>query len=566
MTDVRSRLSGFFRELRRRRVIRVAIGYAGVAFVVAQAAELILPALNYGDDAVNWTIRLLVVFFPAVIVLAWIYDLTPAGVRRTASLEAEEAARQATMAGTLPIVRRDRLQNAVAVLPFANLSGDASLDYFGDGLTEELTTNLSRVPGLRVASRTSCFAMKRLALDVSDVASRLGVRFIVEGSVRVDGDRVHLSVRLVDAEDGFARWSETWERPLAQIFAIQQQVAHAIADHVNPDGRLAHADPRVTTRNVDALQAFMQGRFHLNRRTERDLLRAADFFTQATRIDPDYASAHAGIADAYAILLDYGSLAPAQALERSRTAAERALELDTAAGEAWTSLALVRQFEWRWDEAERAFRRSIELQPDYSVAHQRYALHLAWMGRPDDALVEARAAERLDPLSPLTKGTVGWVWYYARRFDLAIEQLESTLEMEPGFATARIALARARLQAGDIERSIADHRRAVTDSADAPSAIALLSLAQAGAGRIDEARATAERLAHLATMRYVSPYYLAIPEIGFGNADRALDYLEAGLASRAAQMIYLRAEPIVDPLRPNLRFHHILEQLAFPSL
>ena len=563
MTDFRSRLTRFLRELRRRRVIRVAVGYAGVAFVVAQAAELMLPALNYGDAAVNWTIRVLVFFFPFVVVLAWIYDLTPAGVRRTASLDAEDAARRLAAA---PIVKRDRLSNAIATLRFANLSGDPSLDYFSDGLTEELTASLSRVPGLRVASRTSCFALQALGLDVSEVGDRLGVRYVVEGGVRVGGQRVHLSVRLVDSEDGYTRWSETYERPLDEIFAIQQQIARAIADHVAPAARLRPADARVTTRNLGALQAYMQGRFHLNRRTERDLLRAADFFTEAARIDPDYSAAHAGIADAYAILLDYGSMAPAEALERSRAAAERALEIDSEAGEVWTSLALVRQFEWRWADADQAFLRAIELRPDYSVAHQRFALHLSWMGRHDAAFEEALTAERLDPLAPVMKATVGWASYYARRFDDAIAQLEQTLAMEPNFATARIALARALLLKGTIPRSLAEHRRAVVDSADAPSAIALHSLALAQAGQKAEARATAEQLQAMTKQRYVSPYYLAIPEIGLGEFDRALDYLEAGLEARAAQMIYLRAEPIVDPLRELPRFRAILDRLAFPSV
>jgi TolB-like protein/cytochrome c-type biogenesis protein CcmH/NrfG len=460
-------------------------------------------------------------------------------------------------------VKRDRLSNAIATLPFSNLSGDPSLDYFSDGVTEELTAILSRVPGLRVASRTSSFAMQSLALDVTAVGDRLGVRYVVEGGVRVGAQRVHLSVRLVDVEDGYARWSETYERPLDEIFAIQQQVARAIADHVAPQARVQSAASRVTTRNLHALQAHMQGRFHLNRRTERDLLRAADFFTEATRIDPDYASAHAGIADAYAILLDYGSMAPAEALERSRTAAERALEIDAEAGEVWTSLALVRQFEWRWDDAEEAFRRSITLRPEYSVAHQRFALHLSWLGRHVEALVEARSAERLDPLAPVMKATVGWVHYYARDFAAAIEQLEATLEMEPGFATARIALARALLLTGDHERSLAEHQRAVTDSADAASGIALLSLAQAQCGRTDEARSTADRLVRLASQRYVSPYYLAIPEIGLGNYGRALDHLEAGLAERAAQMVYLNVEPVVERLRLEERFVRIVGEMGF---
>jgi TolB-like protein/lipoprotein NlpI len=569
----KSARTSFLAELKRRHVIRVALAYAGVGFIVAQLADVVLPALGLAW-AVTLVVVLLLLGFPIAVVLAWAFDITPQGLQRTpdapATLphppapEPPDGARAETFVS--PSRHRELPDGSIGALPFVNLSGDTAHEYFGDGLTDELIATLSRVPGLRVAARTSCFALKKAALDAREAGERLGVRHIVEGSVRISGKVVRLSVQLVDVQTGYAVWSEVYDRQLDDIIAIQREIARAIVERVaiaDPAGARSRIE-RTTTRNVEALQLYLQGRYCCNRRTEGDLRRAVGFFERAVRLDPDYALAYAGLADTYAILLDYGFLSSGEALEQARVAAERALQLDPAAGENYTSLALVRQFEWRWQEAEDAFRTSIRLAPDYPVSHQRFALHLAWLGRTDEGLEEARCAEALDPLSFAASATVGWVLYYARRFDEAVTQLTSTLEKDAQFATARIALSRSLLERGESDRGIAEMERALADSGRAASVLALLAHAYGEADRRGDARRAAQELQDRAQNGYVSSYYLALPQLGLGERARALDLLESALHERVAQLVYLRAEPIMDPLRQERRFQSILQTLAFP--
>ncbi|MCI0432436.1 MAG: tetratricopeptide repeat protein, partial [Gemmatimonadetes bacterium] len=479
MRNRRERLSLFLRELQRRHVYRVSIAYGVAAFVMGQIAELVLPAFGL-EALLDVVIVLLLIGLPVTAVLAWAFDITPQGVQRTAPLEpargaaavdaGDESRGTGATATRNAAPRVEPPAGSIAALPFSNRSDNPAWDYFSDGLTEELIGMLSRVPGLHVAARSSSFALKNTALDALQAGRRLGVRHIVEGGVRIAGQRVRMTVQVVDTRTGFATWSEQFDRELTDIFAIQREIAHAIVERVASDAGAARASlERRTTDQFEALKLYLQGRYCCNRRTEVDLQRAIDFFDRALEVDPDYALAHAGLADTYSILLDYGFISTTDALQHARASAEQALRLDPSAAETYTSLALVRQFEWRWTEAEEAFETSLRLNTDYAVAHQRYALHLAWRRRYDGALDHAVAAERLDPLSPATSATVGWILYYARRYDDAIRKLEQVVAREPQFATARVALGRALLMSGRREASIAQHEQAARDSGRAAS-------------------------------------------------------------------------------------------------
>ncbi len=562
MTERRRRVARFLSELKRRHVYRVTIAYLIAAFAIAEAADVIMPRIGVSEAAVTLVVILLLLGLPLAVVLAWAFDITPQGVQRTTAVETaaagDETAAATAAAPALPA-------GSIAALPFANLSENPANDYFSDGLTEELIGMLSRVPDLRVAARSSCFALKNAGLDAVAAGRRLGVRHIVEGGVRMAGQRVRLTVQVVDAQTGFAVWSEQFDREMTDIFEIQREIANAIVARVSSGGTRERRRERRTTEQIEALKLYMQGRYCCNRRTEGDLQRAIEFFDRAVAVDPEYALAHAGLAETYAIQLDYGFMPPAEALEQARVAAERALQLDPSAAETHTSLALVRQFEWRWDEAERAFETAIRLDPDHAVAHQRLALHLAWIGRYNAALDHARTAERLEPLTPATSATVGWVLYYARRYDEAAAHLEDVLAREPQFATARIALGRSLLMAGRTAEAVEQHEEAVRVSGRSASTLALLAHALGTADRPDEAREIANELERRAASYYVSGYYRALPHLGVGRLGIALDYLEAARAERAAQLVYVRSEPIMDPLRNDARFQTLLRALAFPK-
>ena len=560
---VRSRARTLLFELRRRKVFRVLAAYAIVALGVAEGANNVLPPLG-----VEWgprvVIFLLLIGLPVTIVLAWAFDITPRGLQRTPdSVPAFPAGdrRGTSRAAAEPAAAEPRPPGSIATLPLVNLSGDPAQDYLSDGLTEELIVALSRVPGLRVAARTSSFAMRNAASDVRTIGRSLGVRHVLEGGVRMSGNQLRLSVQLVDAETGYAEWSETYDRQVDDLFEVQRSVAQAVVERVSAGSReAADAVAGPGTRNLQAYHYLLRGRHHWNRRTESALRRAVEHFEQAIALDPAFARAWAGLADALSLLLDYGALPAAEALPRAIESAEHALDLDGDLAEAWTSLALVREFEWRWEEAEVAFRRSIQLRPDYAVAHQRFALHHAWLGRTEAAIVEARTAERLDPLSAAVLASTGFVLYYGRHYDLAAVNANRALELDPHFATARTALGLARLHQGRPDEAIAALEAAAADSGRAASTISLLACARAAAGRTGEAEAALADLQAAAHERHVPDYYLALPQLALGNGDGALDALERACAAQAPQMAYIRAEPLLDPLRGQPRFVALLER------
>lgn len=569
MADPLTGVAAFFAELRRRKVIRVAIAYGIVGFAVTEVANNVLPPLGL-EFATTLVVVLLLLGFPVALVLAWAFDLTPRGLERTpdrAPVAGQAVAIRPAAGTAAPAPASPELpENSIAALPFANLSGDPAQQYLSDGLTEELILALSRVPGLRVAARTSCFAVKNLGLDVRELGQRLNVRHVVDGGVRIADNRLRLSTQLVDVRSGYVEWSEQYERDLDDIFQVQQDLARAIVQRVTGSAAFA-ADQAVSkpgTANVDAFKLFLRGRYHWNRRTEADLRRAISFFEQAIELDESYAPAYAGLSDAYSLLLDYGGMAPAEGLDRARDAAEHALRLDPTLAEAYTSLALVRQFEFRWDEAEAAFRTSIERRPSYPAAHQRYSLLLAWLGRHTEATAEADLAESLDPLAVSVCASAGWVRYYARQYDDARTRLERALEMDPHFATARVPLALTLLQKGKPKEAEANLAQAVLDSGEAASAVALHAVALVRAGNADAGRALLERLEQRAETEYVSTYYLALPCIALNEPDRALDRLEAALRERAPQLAYIYAEPLLDPLRTSARFRALLGRVGLP--
>lgn len=540
----------FFAELRRRKVIRFAIAYAIVGAGITEGASSIFGPLGLSEAGQRALAILVIAGFPVALILSWIFDVTLRGIERT-----PDAAPATPPREPLP-------PDSIAVIPFENLSGDPAQTYLADGLTEELLVALSRVPGLRVAARTSCFAFRGAHVDVRTIGDKLRARHIVEGSTRLTGDRLRLSVRLIDAETGYALWTEMYERQMDDIFAVQATVAREIVIRLPREGsgELTPAAPGTT--DVLAFQEYLQGRFHWNRRTEGDLRRAIERFSSAVGRDPGYARAWAGMADAWCLLLDYGGVSPQEGLGPAREAAERALAADPEIAETWTSIALVREFEWRWTDAEDAFRRSIELQPGYAIARQRFALHLAWMGRHDEAIREAEHACELDPLSTAVGASAGFVLYYARRWKDAVERLQRTIAADPAFATARVALGLCLLELRRPREAVEAIERAVENSGRASSALAVLGLAHGRAGNETACRGVIAELESRRQHNWVSGYQLALPRIGLGEFDAALDLLEEAVADHSPQMAYLACDPALDPLRDDARFTALVGEVG----
>jgi TolB-like protein len=417
----------FLAELKRRRVGKVAIAYGAIAWAVTEATSVVLPALHVPEWTVTFVVVFLLVGFPVAMVLAWIFDVNQQGIERTQPIAGTPDSTRLRLRlayGAVVLVLMAALgyllyergfgrvqasagHSSVAVLPFTNLSGDPARDYFSDGMSEELLNLLARVPGLSVASRTSSFAYKGRNVDIREVGRELGVETVLEGSVRQDGDQVRITAQLIDAQSGFHLWSETYERKLEDIFTVQDEIAAAIVQKLRielapRDQKLAMRD-KAPTQNVEAYELYLQGRAAWKRRGEENLERSIDLYQRALSLDPGFARAHAALASTYVVLPGY-TMEPGDEdkfLPLAEASARQALSIDPNIGEAHAVLAQINVNRGELLDAESGFFFAISLEPNEPTPHHWYSILLSMVGRLDQALLQARRAQELDPTSPI---------------------------------------------------------------------------------------------------------------------------------------------------------------------
>jgi serine/threonine-protein kinase len=459
---------------------------------------------------------------------------------------------------------RSQAIDSIAVLPFVNESGDPEADYLSDGVTESIINNLSQLPNVRVIARNSAFKYKGQTVDPSKAGRELGVQAVLTGRVTKRGDMLIVSVELVDVSGDRQLWGERYNRKLADILAVQDDISREITEKLR--WHLSGEDKqRLTKRytdNTEAYQAYLAGRYHWNKRTEEGLKKGIDSFKQALAKDPNYALAYAGLADCYALLGDYGYLRPSEAYPQAKAAAKRAVELDDTLAEAHTSLAFVMvQYDWDWRGAEREFKRALELNANYATAHQWYSEYLTSQGRHDEALAEIKRAQELDPLALITHAVEGRALYFKRQYDQAIEQCRKTLEMDAGFGPAYLFLGRAYLQKRNYDDAIAGFRKAHQRSAGT-AILAELGHAYALAGQEAEARKILAELKAQANHRYVTAGRMALLAIALGDKDEAFKFLEQALEERSDVMVTLKVEPRYDSLRADPRFDKLLQRVG----
>jgi TolB-like protein/tetratricopeptide (TPR) repeat protein len=557
-------LGSFGAELRRRHVLRVAFAYCAVGWAVTEVSATLAPALGMPAWSVSLVAMLLVLGFPVALVLAWAFDVTPDGVKRTPPL---------------PVMKRRHPASppAVLALPFVDRSSGTEHQYLGDGITEEVINSLARVPHLRVVSRTSAFALRSAPPgDLREIGSRLGVSHVVEGSVGVASGRIRLTVQLVTVADGYATWSRTFERPLDDVFSVQEEIAGALVAAIQPTliagaSRPAQPEPEERTeRPVDfaTYALYLRGRQQWNERTPASLQRALEHFTRAAEQDPLYARAHAGIADCWAILVDHGIAAPENGLPPARRAAVAALQLGPGLPEVHAANALVAQLEWRWSAAEAGLRAALALCPGYVPARQRLALLLAWRGRFAEARTEIRCAIHADPLSAVTAASAGWIEYCAGNHDDAIAIERRLLRDDPAAAPAIAPLALALTAAGRAAEGVAVLRTEAgawgsSEIGDGGPLLGVLAYVLGRAGRRQEAALLIDQLAGAGA--HVSPYVLARAWLGLDERERAIHELQHALAKRAPQLVYLATDPAFDPVRADTAVQRIIAATAAPS-
>jgi serine/threonine-protein kinase len=579
--------SNFFTELKRRNVYKVAIAYAVVAWLLMQIASQIFPFFEIPNWAVRLVVLLLIIGFPIALIIAWAFEATPEGIKRT---EAADAAGQRSRGGAwiyvvligaalsigLLVLERYMGPNkqsglaelpgkSLAVLPFANLSGNPENAYFAAGIQDEIITRLAKIGQLKVVSCLTTQRFKSAPDDLPAIARQLGVANVLQGSVQRTADAVRVNVQLVKAETDTHLWADTFDRKLTDVFQIESDIAKTIAEKLQ--AKLTGSEERAIsvkpTANVEAHQLYLKGRYIWNRRTAENLKKALNYFEEAAQKDPDYALAYVGIADACGLFPVYGAGAPQEYLPRAKGAAEKALALDDSLAEAHASMGLVHYCYFNGMESAKEFERAIELNPNYATAHHWYGrLTLVMLGQLDRAMAETKRAYELDPVSSIIHSDLGGVNVAARRYDEAIRQLRGTVEIDPDFFWAYRWLGMALELKGDTQAAIAEYKKAF-ELNDDPAGLAFIAHAEAAMGHQDEARKLLIQLVDAAKSRYVQPYAFALTYLALGDKDQTLNWLEQGVRDRGATFLqFIKTDAFFDPLRGDPRFEAIVQKVA----
>ncbi len=453
---------------------------------------------------------------------------------------------------------------SLAVLPFGNTDGDPETEYLADGITESIINQLSHLPIMRVMSRSTVFRYKDKSLDPRAVGRKLNVDAVLLGRVLQRGDALLVVAELVDVQNGWQLWGEQYNRRMADILAVEEEMAREISEKLRL--RLTGEDrsrlAKRYTQSSEAYQDYLRGRYHWNRLSEEGLKKGIEYFERAIHRDPNYALAYAGLADSYGLLGFFGLASAAAVMPKAKEAARRAIEIDDGLAEAHASLAgIFKIYDWDWAASEREYKRAIELDPNYATAHRMYAAFLAAVGRADEAMRESRLALQLDPFSLVISMEIAWNCYMARDYRRAAEEALRTIELEPQFPAAHSTLGIAYEQEGRHDEAIAAIERARAATGH-PATLSALSHALASAGRIEEARALIDQLTELSTRQYISPFWMAVAYAGVGATGPALAELEKAVEQRDVTLVWLGTDPRLDCLRAEYRFKELLRRIG----
>ena len=578
----------FFGELKRRNVYKVAIAYAVVGWLLTQVATQVFPFF----EVPNWGIRLVVLIiaigFPISLIIAWAFELTPEGLKRTevADGDAVKPSRNkawiyvviiaAALSVGLFFVGRFAVPNwtlmsglpekSIAVLPFENLSRDPDNAYFADGIQEEILTRLAKISDLKVISHTSTQRFKSSPDNLPQVARQLGAANILVGSVQKSGDAVRVNVQLIKAVNDSHVWAETFDRKLTDIFSVESDVAKAIADQLRAhitrqEEQIIAAKP---TKNIEAYDAYLRGRYFWNKRTSDGIKHATEHFQVSVERDPNFALGYVGLADSYIALTFYNFAAPNEAMPKAKESAIKALALDNTLAEAHTSLAhILMNYDWNWSAAEKEFKRSIELNPNYATAHEWYAIHyLTATSRLEEAVQEMKKALELEPASLVMNTFMGATLYYAGRYDEAIDACRRTIEMDPNFAVAHWHLGLAYEQKQVLDAATEEFKKAISLSGGSPLMRAALGRAYAEAQEKHEANKMLDDLNELAKQQYVSAYEVATIYVALGDNEQAFQSLEKAYSEHSFHLVYLNVSPQFKSVRSDLRFQQLVQRVG----
>ena len=578
----------FFAELKRRNVYKVAVAYIFAGWALSQGIAQVFPVF----DVPNWVIRTIVVMIilglPVALVLAWMFELTPQGIKRTETADAmPEATRKKKYvwiyvvvigaaisiglfflgrysAGNTTASPAGITNKSIAVLPFDNLSRDPDNAYFCEGVQDEILTRLAKVADLKVISRTSTQHFKSTPDNLPQIAKQLGVAHILEGSVQKASDRVRVNVQLINALTDAHLWADTYDRKLTDIFAVETDIAKTVADTLQAklSGSEKSSMAKTPTVNPEAYELYLKGRFFWNKRTGDDLRKSIEYLKQAIVKDPGYALAYAALADSYGLLRFYGGASPAESVIPAEAAAKKALELDDSLAEAHASLGLIATEELEVNRAVNELERAIQLNPNYATAHHWLGLALATLRQSDRSVGELKRALELDPLSMIINADLSIIYLYAGRYDAAEAQARKTLEIDSRSFVAHYYLGAVMQLTGRLKEAIPEFQKAVELNND-PYSIAMLAQAYARNGQTDEARKLLAHLNEMAKSAEVPEYALATVYTSLGEKERAIEALEHGFAGgNKSYLFLLPGDPFLDDLRGDPRFEALVQKIT----
>jgi TolB-like protein/Tfp pilus assembly protein PilF len=584
-------VTNFFGELKRRNVYKVAAGYAVVGWLLIQVATQVFPFFEIPNWGVRLIVLLIVVGFPIALVIAWAFELTPGGIKRTEEADRVYPGRSRRRAWIYVVIsagllsaglfflgrytapNENKIANvpakSIAVLPFENLSQDPDNAYFAEGIQDEILTRLAKVADLKVISHTSTQRYKSSPNDLPQIAKELGVANILEGSVQKSKDQVRVNVQLINAATDAHLWADSFDRKLIDIFAVESEIAAKVADTLQAKltGAEQHAISMQPTQNTEAHQLYLKGRYFWNKRTGPDLQKAIDYFKQAIEKDPGYALAYVGLGDSYILLSGFGAAPPQDSFPLAEAAAKKALEIDDNLAEAHTTLGFILcVHHLNFADSIREFERAIALNPNYATAHHWFGDGpLLAVGQFDRAIGEGKRAVELDPLSVIITADLGADFLVARRYDEAIEQFHKAIDLDPRFYYAHWNLAQALEMKGDLRGALAEYKKAV-ELDDDPFVLALLGQAYAKVGQRDEALKILAQLPQIAAHRYVPSYSFALLHMALGDKDKAIEWLERSYRDGAGlDVIFLKVDPMLDPLQKEPRFQALVQKVFAPK-
>jgi TolB-like protein/Tfp pilus assembly protein PilF len=582
------KIDNFFAEVKRRNVYKVAIAYIFAGWALSQGIAQVLPVF----DVPNWVIRTIVVMIilglPVALVLAWMFELTPQGIKRTDTADAmPEATRKKKYvwiyvvvigaaisiglfflgrysAGNTTASAAGITNKSIAVLPFDNLSRDPDNAYFCEGVQDEILTRLAKVADLKVISRTSTQHFKSTPDNLPQIAKQLGVAHILEGSVQKASDQVRVNVQLINALTDAHLWADTYDRKLTDIFAVETDIAKTVADTLQAklSGPEESSMAKTPTVNPEAYELYLKGRFFWNKRTGDDLRKSIEYLKQAIAKDPGYALAYAALADSYGLLRFYGGASPAESVVPAEVAAKKALELDDSLAEAHASLGLIATEELEVNRGVNELERAIQLNPNYATAHHWLGLAFATLRQPDRSIAELKRALELDPLSMIINADFSIIYLYAGRYDAAEAQARKTLEIDPRSFVAHYYLGAALQLTRRLKEAIPEFRKAVELNND-PYSIAMLAQAYARNGQTDEAQKLLAHLNEMAKSAEVPEYTVALVYTSLGEKERAIEALERGFAGgNKSYLFLLPGDPFLDDLRGDPRFEALVQKIT----